>query len=186
MTSKPFSEKTRLYVQLRPDIHALRHLQTIRDKIHDGRPVSDDQLHMTVIHIGELSRLIAALPDIDSGNILRAAEVFARSVEKTATHYQQVSFTLNPTGVESFGQTIAITYNASDGLTALHAKALQMLIDMLKGLGVDDPRAFMENDPNLRFALTLRPHVALAKSASPPKDLTFDHEASFSLMKIVY
>ncbi|MFZ1250548.1 MAG: hypothetical protein WAR37_03845 [Candidatus Microsaccharimonas sp.] len=186
MANTHFTDKTRLYVQLRPDTGTLTHLQAMRSEINDGRPVPDSELHMTVIHIGELSRLIAALPEINSEEILQAAERCADELEQIAASFGNVNFALRPIGLETFGKTIAVGYEPSKELNELHRQALLVCMNMLKSVGISDPRIFMQNDPNLRNALTLHPHVALSKNASPQEKSIIRHKGLYSLMKVVY
>lgn len=186
MVSTQCTEKTRLYVQLRPDVETLGLLQNTRTTLADGRPVPDNELHMTVIHIGELSRLIAILPEIDPEKILRAAELFVDELKIIATPYSSMHFKLRASGIEAFGKTIAVTYEPSQELKELHHQALVALENMLRSIGIDKPRTFMENNTNLRYAVTLRPHVALVKNTSSPTEPIVEHDGSYSLMKIVY
>lgn len=186
MASAHFTEKTRIYIQLKPDVDTLRALNKIASAITEGRIVSDDELHMTVIHIGELSRLIAALPDIDVQSIIFAAELYVEELKRILTGYNTMDFVLSPSSIEQFGNTVAVAYEPSQKLKELHQEALQAFMDLLLRVGVEAPRTFMENDYNLRNALHVRPHVALVKGASLKNERLIEHTGSFSLMKLVY
>lgn len=186
MTSVHFTDKTRIYIQLKPDAETIVALKKTASTITEGRHVPDDALHMTVIHIGELSRLIAALPEIDAQNILRAAELYVEDLKQILPRYNSNDFILTPSGIEQFGNTVAVTYKPSQKLNELHQEALRAFMNLLKRIGVEAPRTFMEHDYNLRNALHLRPHVALARGASLNNEHMLEHTGYFSLMRLVY
>lgn len=187
MSGRRFSLQTRLYVQLRPNVRTVQDLYHLRSDIL-GRRVAQTELHMTVIHIGELSRLATSLEkfSINNDTLIDAAEKLVDRLIGIRDRYKDETFDLEAIALEPYGKTAAVSYQASERLRALHAECLDALMDMLRRLGVNDPMAWMQADNNLRFALTLHPHIAIVKGANEFTPAHVRQNASLTLMDIVY
>lgn len=189
-----FTPETKLYVQLGltdQDVGEIAALQRRLSIKIDCNPVSRDQLHLTILHIGKLSRLVQSM---DGFSISTADEIMVRA-ELLHQHLQDVvkkyaEFTLNTLDLALFGKTnttLVLRYAPVPALQALHLESLNELKIFFHDCGIRDVDAFMRQDENLHRALSISPHVSLARNVTGPlRNISLPISTRFTMMKIVY
>jgi hypothetical protein len=184
---------TKLYVQLQPDDAGIEHLLSVQKTLGgDARPVRKGSLHLTILHIGLVSKLTDSLrpyttvPDAD---ILRALDSLVDRLSGSITTLGFSGCSLRPIGYDFFGasgSTYVVRYENPAALCSLHAACLGHLREFITEAGVSDVQAYMEQDTNLHYALTLKPHVALARSYHGTGSAAQLQPMTFRQMPIVY
>jgi 2'-5' RNA ligase len=188
------TEHSKLYVQLRPDTASIEQLLSLQGQLPPtaARLVSEPSLHMTIIHIGIVERLITSLQNeipLDIATILATVEKLSKQLEQLTAQFSEHTFTLDSAGFELFGMnhaTLVLTFTPSNELIALHKSSLDILKNFLLACGIKNPEVFMQSDYNLQNALTLRPHVTLAKTFEGTLPSMASLQARFNLMPVVY
>jgi 2'-5' RNA ligase len=177
---KPYYEMmigliSKMYVQLEPTDESKATLLSYQkylynDPTHSSILVAPPALHMTIIHIGKVSKTIESLrvaTDIKNADIIKNLEKLVVDLEKALKPHKQHQYTLRPTGFNHLGRannTLVIEYAVTPELKQLHQECLTILKNFFISCGVKNVEAFMEEDANFQYALELRPHITLAKA----------------------
>ena len=190
----------KLYIQMEPSATDMHRLLTIQDQLplqKTTRLISAGALHLTIIHIGVLSKLVQSIQSesVRSTNeIMGHIENFAHNAEAlTKSYVEDVPFLLIPKEFDVFGRnntSLVLTFYDSDALSLLHKKSLTLLKNLLTACGITSIDNFMRADPNLRYALDIKPHITLAKSFYPrdTRDtlILSTDPYTLDLMRVVY
>ncbi len=167
-----FGPGERIYLQYKPDEAALSHLLTWQQQAHrvnpQARPVPRDKMHLTLLHFGIAQDMYREVtqqqPDLSWDSFAAAVRSFIDASQEVLPQI----VTAKPTDFALFGHqssVLAINLTPSPELLAAHQAALKHLQQCIKSLGIEYPAAFMQGSPNLRFGLTLRPHISLLRAA---------------------
>ena len=164
----------RLYAQLGPDGESGAHLQALQAALprqQNGRVVPAHELHITLIHFGDIEAMFERVTKV--GGIERAA--YLRYLEQYIGRTQKLlpadTLRLEPEGLQLLGRngsTLAVAYQPTEALVALHAKLYAALLDFLVACMVKDPTAFISADSALGYAGALTPHITLYKGYAGP------------------
>lgn len=189
------SLKTKLYVQLEPTAKSRQTLAAIQRNAmfkKAERPVKESELHLTIIHIGTVERLVSAIrtsaPQSSSG-ILDTIELLVNQLEAVVDTYRSHIYPLAISGYDTFGShrsVPVVRFEKTDEIAQLHANCLNVLRNFIINRGISDPDLFMAQDANLTHALSLHPHVALAKHYSGNLTIPYHGQLYFKIMPIVY
>lgn len=158
----------RIYLQYRPDERSLETLHSYQAGIDgEGRSVPASELHLTIIHFGELRRAYdslrrTAVSELEMYQFVDAAEAYALECEALAPK----KTTVTAVGIAAYGRggVLVLEVAVDAALQQFHAAALEQLIAMFTSLGVQQPERWMAADPNFCNALSLRPHISLVKA----------------------
>ena len=81
--------------------------------------------------------------------------------------------------------TLVIRYRLTPEIKKLHQICLNILIQFFKICGIDNVETFMNLDPNFKNALTIKPHLTVAKAYSGELPSLDVENINASLMKIL-
>ena len=190
----------KLYIQLEPSATDMHRLLTIQNQLlptKATRFVSPGALHLTIIHIGVLTKLVQSIQTKSvrsTSAIMGHIENFAHNAEALIKSYtDDVPFSLIPKEFDVFGRnnsSLVLTFYDSDALSLLHEKSLTLLKNLLTACDITSIDSFMRADPNLRYALDIKPHITLAKSFYPRDKLDTlilsTDPYTLDLMRVVY
>lgn len=160
----------RYYVQYQPDQagrEALLRVQADLLKSGEGRPVPADELHLTIIHFGIFTEVLADVrrykADVEERSFADGLQLFIKRCMDSAA--SEGAFTPAAIGrLGSHGSVVVLEGGVDAALATTHATCLEHLKAMLGGVLDSDPLPFMEQSPNFKHALTLRPHISLIRS----------------------
>ena len=187
---------TKLYVQLSPDDTGVLLLQSIQDHLDKAttrRLVPSRSMHLTVLHIGLVSRLLDSLrpySDTPDDTILVALDNLVETWTYTIRelHFDAVDLTILSSDL--FGvtnATLVLRLSGHPSLSELHTRCLQDFIYFLERLGINDPVACMAADDNLKHGLSLVPHISIAKGYSGQELKSVPEQTiGLGLMPLVY
>lgn len=186
----------KVYVQLAPDESAIKDLLSLQSNIDpSARRVSQQELHLTVIHIGLLSRVYTSITDsfaLSEKQFIENAETLVSKLEQLRASVQTTTYRFERPSIALFGpheSSLVLTYTPDDNACRLYKESYTILSNFLSNCGIDDVDVFMRNDKNLRHAISFNPHVTLAKGADPNSRDMFIKKSvchQFSIMPIVY
>jgi hypothetical protein len=188
--------ESKIYVQLQPTEESTAWLLSYQ-KLMNAEPssrsvlVASPALHMTIIHIGKVSKTIESLlaaTDINDGDVIRNLEKLVVNLEYTLKPFKQYQYTLIPKGFTHLGRgnnTLVIEYTVTPELKQLHQECLDILKNFFKTCGVKNVEAFMKNDANFQHALELRPHITLAKAHTGELPNTPLHLLKAKIMNVI-
>ncbi|MBI3889032.1 hypothetical protein HY312_00435 [Candidatus Saccharibacteria bacterium] len=185
----------KIYVQLQPSASAIQMLintQAALTHQKTMRTVSSSKLHLTVLHIGLVQNLIDSIsqhtgstPDFIIGQI----DIFITELSAIMQPYESKQFKLSTLESANFGTKntiLVIKFKPTTELEELYASCLQTTTKLLERCGITSPISFMEHDRNLKYALSIKPHVTIAKSYTGARIKPPDTEMEFSLMPLLY
>jgi len=156
----------RLYAQLRPDGYSLARLRYIQTMLPlRGRKVSLERIHLTLIHFGIIEEIIESVP-ADGMVAMRAVQRYIAATKKILATFQVQEFTLQPIGFDLFGdykRTLVIVYEPTPILIKLHELLLATLRTFFVECDIEDVEGYMRGDNNFKHALTINPHITIAK-----------------------
>jgi hypothetical protein len=167
--------ESRIYVQLQPTEESTARL-LMYQKLPNSDPtsrsvlVASPALHMTIIHIGKVSKTIESLQaatDIDDGEVISNFNKLIVDLDNALKPFNQYHYTLTPKGFTHLGRgnnTLVIEYAVTPQLKQLHQECLDILKNFFRTCGAKNVEAFMKHDANFQHALELRPHITLAKA----------------------
>lgn len=183
----------RIYIQMQPDGEACQEFVKIGEALptqSSGRLLPPEELHVTLIHFGKASDVLAAIRSA----VPLTDDVFAKNLEEYITATRAIltdqSYGLTNGTYDRFGArstTLVAVYDAPPALHTIHAQAYRLLIRFIHACGVADAEAFAHNDPNFMHAASFKPHVTIYKGYAGPDPLILP-PASITLrfMKLVY
>jgi hypothetical protein len=183
---------TRIYAQMRPDSAGRKLLHDVQGSLppqKTGRMITDEELHMTLIHFGkskEIFERLSATTKLDRKTYERELQNY---INETSTLLPDTPFTLRFIGYELLGKnqtTLVAAFDACEGLHMLHTKLYSLLMGFFERVGFSDPLDFMEQDGNFRHAGSLHPHVTLYKGYSGALPTATIDEIHMTPMKVVY
>ncbi len=185
--------ETKVFVQLAPDpagVQQLLHLQETLVTEKTARLIKMKALHLTIIHIGKLQRIVEAVHPVTGmsvNEILRHATIFVDEAVKLLAPFAGQKILLKTRRTSLFGANAFVClFAATAELNFLHRQSLLLLEEFLQRCGVGDTAEFMAADQNLRHALTLNPHVTLAKFPAT-EFLEFPQvDINFLIMPVAY
>ena len=181
--------ESKIYIQLQPTQKSTAVLLSYQKSLNNPTSrsviVPPHALHLTVIHIGKVSRIIESVrvaSDMDDEKIIRNIQTLVTQLQAITKLHEDKPFTLPPTHFSHLGRAnnaLVIEYEATPQLKQLHETSLGILKNFIASCGVTDVEAFMENDKNFKYALVLRPHITIAKghTGSLPTDALFPLQA---------
>ncbi|RYZ89527.1 MAG: hypothetical protein EOP06_09215 [Proteobacteria bacterium] len=188
--------ESKLYVQLQPDQAAMQQLQSLQTQLDPAASaVSMDQLHMTIIHFGKIQKLIDSVScrlKISEADLLECTNHLVQAWSMRLEAIEDASIAMKSTAHSLFGvnhTTYVVEFEAPELAIQLHSECLLDLKAYFRTIGIADPTTFMQQDFNFQHALTLRPHVTIAKhytGSTPPAMPNTPIAASFHTMQIVY
>lgn len=187
----------KLYVQLRPDDDGIKQLQLVQASLQPpvGKSiglVKASTMHLTVLHIGAVDRLLdsmADFTDLSRNKVVTYIDELATDLESVVNDTEGAAYTLQPTGYQRFGasgSTYVISLQSTPELDNLYDKSLAVLKEFFVTCGIADVEAFMSADSNLKYALSLRPHVTVAKGYVGQDSTTELKPITFSIMPVRY
>ncbi len=189
------TSKERIYLQYQPNEEALSQLLHWQKRATQanpqGRPVQQDRLHVTVIHFGIAADVFRELSQQNSKLIWSDFTKSAKQFIETSEAALPAEVAVQPTKLEFFGyrsSVLALTVMPDQALIQAHKAALANLNSFLKSCGISYPVPFMQGSLNLRYALTLSPHISLIKAARHiPDDFPSSlPELQFKVMPVRY
>jgi 2'-5' RNA ligase len=185
------SLKNKLYVQLQPDLSSRDGIIELQRNLPNSRPVPSSELHMTIIHLGELARFERSIPEITiSDDELCSAAAALSTRWNTLLTRSKDEYELTSNKLSLFGKqqsALVVEYDSSPELIHLHSLCLQELMVFLSDVGISDPDTFIQNDSNLKHSRSLSPHVTLFKKIHTQNDMQLDRLTTrFTAMKTVY
>lgn len=187
------TKSTKLYVQLEPISRDIPSIEAIINSINDGTKVSPNSLHSTILHIGLVERLIRSLrphTKLSDDELLTALAIYANNTIELTESLQLTMIELEHIGYDYFGNnhsTLVMRFKSSAELVHLHKSTLKLFKDFLNDITDENVEDVMSNDANLKYALTIAPHVTIAKSCTKPiKDIGTIGTVRFSIMPVVY
>lgn len=184
---------TKLYVQLEPDQAGKILLQSIQTSLHDAhRLVPTNSLHLTVIHIGLVSKLLESIKPhthMSDSKILQSLDVLVSKLYEAIAAINFKTCTLQPDGYDFFGAqrtTYVVRFKKTLLLENFYTACLKELEYFLSEIGISNPKTFMADDTNLKYAISLEPHVAVAQSYHGEGSNHALRPIEFSLMPLIY
>jgi len=166
--------ESKIYVQLQPTQKSTAALISYQKSLNNSSDrsilVAPPALHMTIIHIGKVSKTVESLrvvTDVKDDIIIRNIEKLVVGLEKAIKPFKHHQYILNPTEFNHLGRTnntLVIEYAVTPELKKLHQECLAVLKNFFKTCGIENVETFMKNDANFQYALQLRPHITLAKA----------------------
>ncbi|MGL5828013.1 MAG: hypothetical protein ACRC0L_00405 [Angustibacter sp.] len=185
--------ETKIFVQLAPDekgLQELLRLQRILVGDASARLIKSSALHLTVIHIGKLHRvidLVCPRAGVAGDEVLAHAETFAAEAEGILAARAQQGLSLSTRGTALFGRAaLACVFLPTPELLELYERSLDLLHSFLRRCGVRNTEELMRADDNLRNALSIRPHVTLAKFPATEFPVFPEQSINFLAMPVVY
>jgi hypothetical protein len=182
---------TKLFVQLQPDEYALEYFKLLQESLSlqpTSRPVKTAALHMTVLHIGLVERLLEPLP-ISTTKGLQLCRLMLDELQAVVRSSRLHRVQLVPVSGELLGVSggsLVVLLEPTAELLALHRHSLTVLQRFIQACGVTDVEQYMLADYNLRYALTLKPHVTIVKNYhSTPPDIP-SGQLGFTIMPLEY
>jgi 2'-5' RNA ligase len=159
---------SRLYVELVPTIGSKKKLLDIVKTLKvEGRLVSPDKWHVTIIHFGQVRDayhdLLKVVPELSEQDFLDALSRYAESSKTVLTHQVR----LKSQAFELFGSghtVLALRFETTKEILDAHRKALDYLISFFKECGLDDVRGYMKNNHNFKYAFGVKPHLTLFRN----------------------
>ncbi|KPN18349.1 hypothetical protein [Arthrobacter sp. Edens01] len=158
----------RIYAQLKPDgagLDRLLRLQSaVRERAPRARPVSSGRVHLTLIHFGKADEAYDRLAK--ATGVSREVFVLALAdyLDESEAALPAQDFVLFPRGLAGFGRTgstLALEFDPTPDLRAVHEALYGLLLLFLDRCGVPDPAAYTAQDPALEFSSVLRPHISI-------------------------
>jgi hypothetical protein len=185
----------KLYVQLRPDEEGMLLLRSAQQALYQERRcdlVKIAAIHMTVLHIGAVGCLIDSMKcatSMDCAEISRRIHPLIEELEKGIAIAGDASYTLMSSGYDHFGThgfTYVVTFKPTLKLQDLYERSLAALKTFFASCDIVDVDDFMANDANLKYALTLRPHVTIAKGCKGDGASGTLQQMTFTCMPVLY
>lgn len=190
----PLSTESKLYVQLQPDAPTMQWLLNAQNQLTNAMRVPENQLHMTIIHFGKISKMIDSIryhADTSEPNLLAEAQCLADRWRIRLQSIEEATIFMKPARSSLFGvheNNYVVEFEVPEYVLQLHRDCLSDLHVFFRSIGIDNPEQFMQQDANFQHALGLRPHVTLAKQYTgivyplhtPPTS------ASFHCMRVIY
>ncbi len=185
----------KLYVQLRPDSDGIALVRSVQQSLHTQSRiiiVKQSAIHLTILHIGAVDRMLDSMAGFTTMNrreILLRVDKLIKDLEAATADIGDIPFKLEPIAYERFGThgtAYAITFQPTAELNTLHDKCLLVLKKFFASCNITDTEAFMTADDNFKHALSLRPHVTVAKGTDIADPIVKLQPVSFKLMAIVY
>jgi 2'-5' RNA ligase len=180
---------TRLYVEYipsdasRPLIAALAEQAKPQVK---ARFVDPAKWHVTIMHFGiarqVYEELLDVLPDLKEEVFLSALEKYIETTKQTLPP----PISLKATGYELLGRrgtVLAVRFELIPEVKQAHLTALQNLKTFFNDIGLHDSEAFMRRSQNFSWALTVKPHLTIARgvlSAEPSALPTVNTSVEFA------
>lgn len=159
----------RYYIQYRPDVSALSDLTKLQAALSraGGVLVREPELHVTVVHIGSLRRLHADLSRQGSAIDLSLLREGLDGYAAWAEAAMSPNVSLQPSGLELWGSKrgiVVLRFVENPPLSLLHQQACERLTalarDWIPGCR---PQELIGALPQLRHAMSFRPHMTLAR-----------------------
>lgn len=158
----------RIYAQLKPDgagLDRLLRLQAaVRERVPRTRPVSSGRLHLTLIHFGKADEAYDRLAEATGVSRGVFGQALAEYLDGSEAALPAQDYVLYPRGLAGFGRTgstLALEFDPTPDLQAVHEALYGLLLLFLGRCGVPDPAAYAAQDPALEFSSTLRPHISI-------------------------
>lgn len=200
MDQAAITRMTKIYVQLQPDQTAVAAVRKVQQDLAAGdtgqsRLVARNALHVTVIHFGLVAKFIESVrPHTTTPDdaILLQVHDLAKSFEAAIESTGPAGFTLKPLDLAYFGAhhtSLVIEFQPVRELQQLHTTCLALLKDMLHRIGLQQVDSFMAEDTNLRYTLSLKPHLTIAHSyhgSANMVSLAAIADMTFSIMPVIY
>ena len=159
----------RVYSQLAPDEASIKKLVTAQSslRLESGQKLmQSSEFHLTIIHFGkswEVFDRVHAITGVAHEKFTEYLETFIRESEASM---QPQNIALKHAGYAAFGangRTLAAKFSCPNELRDMHSYQLKLLQNFFMRCGINDTTAFMANDSNFKFALSITPHITIQK-----------------------
>lgn len=160
---------TRIYVQMAPDVAAVRSLVAIGDTLPpqpSGRLLPARELHVTLIHFGKTRDVLRSIQRAVPLNDQTYDDGLGRYVAATRSILNDEEYHLTPLGYDRYGThktTLVGRYEAPAQLHEIRDQAYAELLRFIGACGITNAQQFADDDPNFVFARTFNPHITIYK-----------------------